>query len=106
METPQDDTEETSDEQSPALTPDETKDIALWYSKALVWHSKGKSGIAEWENKHLREEIAAPIRLKLVAAKNEAEITKAFEIKQAVGPKDAAIMALAESINRMVDEGK
>ena len=95
---------ETPPADSPALTPDETKDIALWYSKALAWHSKGKGGIADWENKHLREEIAAPIRLKLATATNEAEITRAFEIGATV--QDDSIKALADAINRMVDEGK
>ena len=66
--------------QRKAMTPDEIKDIALWYSKAKAWHLKGKGNAVDWECKHLSEEIAAPIRLKLSAAENELDIVKAFEL--------------------------
>ena len=95
-------------EQQPVepMSPDETKDLALWYSKAKAWHLKGKGTAVDWENKHLREEIAAPIRLALASAKNELDIVKAFEVGK-VAPVVAqnmdSIKALADSINRMVE---
>ena len=97
------------------LSPDETKDLALWYSKSKSWNIKGKGNAVDWENKHLREEIAAPIRMRLADAKNELDIVKAFEIGRSAtinkeGTTDAppprddtAIKMLAESINRMVE---
>lgn len=69
-----------------ALSADELKDLVLWYSKAKVWFGAGKSAV-EWENKHLREEIAAPIRLKLADAKTEADIAAAFQMEQISGVK-------------------
>lgn len=83
------------------LTPDETKDLALWYSKAQAWHAKGKGGAADWENKHLRETIAAPIRSKLMAAKNSLDIAKAFKITGSnSSAKTSEIKALADAINK------
>ena len=95
------------------LSPDETKDLALWYSKAKSWNIKGKGNAVDWENKHLREEIAAPIRLRLADAKNELDIVKAFEIGRsatinkegttdAPPPSDKAIKQLAASIDAML----
>jgi hypothetical protein len=81
----------------PALSPDETKDLALWYSKAKQWHIKGKGNAVDWENKHLPESVAAPIRIKLANAKTELDIVKAFEIE----PK-SEILILAEAINNAV----
>src|SRR4029078_3611426 len=66
-----------------SLSPDEMKDIALWYSKAKAWFVKGKGAAVDWENKHLPEEIAAPIRIKLAAAKTELDIRNAFELGNA-----------------------
>jgi len=63
------------------LTADEVKDLALWYSKAKAWHLKDRGAAVDWENKHLREEIAAPIRIKLANAKNEYDIMQAFELE-------------------------
>lgn len=95
-------------EQQPVepMSPDETKDLALWYSKAKAWHLKGKGTAVDWENKHLREEIAAPIRLALANAKNELDIVKAFEVGKVtpvVAQNMDSIKALADSINRMVE---
>lgn len=85
------------------LSPDETKDLALWYSKAKAWNIKGKGNAVDWENKHLREEIAAPIRMRLADAKNELDIVKAFELRRNEKARDdAAIRELAEAINRAV----
>lgn len=89
------------------LTPDETKDLALWYSKAQAWHAKGKGGAVDWENKHLRESIAAPIRLKLADAKNSLDIVRAFQVGTTftVAPKyKSEILLLAQAINRIADE--
>ena len=36
----------------------------------------------DWENKHLREEVAAPIRMKLAEARNEYDIMQAFEMRE------------------------
>lgn len=68
------------------LSADELKDLALWYSKAKAWHLKGKGAAVDWENKHLREEIAAPIRIKLADAKNELDIVQAFELGPTTTP--------------------
>lgn len=90
------------------LAADELKDLALWYSKAKAWHIKGKGNAVDWENKHLREEVAAPIRLKLAAAKNELDIMQAFELHetetQTPAPEYknaeiAALMTLAQSLD-------
>ena len=92
------------------LSPDEIKDMALWYSKAKAWHLKGKGNAVDWENKHLREEIAAPIRKRLAVAKNELDITRAFEIgarsDMLFAPEVRAVQELADAINRAVDEDK
>jgi hypothetical protein len=84
-----------------SLLPDEIKDISLWFSKAKAWNIKGKGNAVDWENKHLREEIAAPIRMKLASAENELDIVKAFEIGEVteVVHDDSALKALAEAIN-------
>ncbi len=62
------------------LTADELKDLSLWYSKAKAWHAKGKGNAVDWENKSLREEVAAPIRLKLAEARTEYDIMQAFQL--------------------------
>lgn len=90
------------------LTPDEVKDLSLWYSKAKSWSLKGKGNAVDWENKHLREEIAAPIRVKLADAKNELDIVKAFEIGRRKKPapvavrNDDGLKTLAASIDALV----
>ncbi len=86
------------------LTADELKDLSLWYSKAKAWHAKGKGKAVDWENKHLREEIAAPIRMKLADARTEYEIMLAFEIgNETTTPvpeyKGGEIIALADALN-------
>ena len=58
---PKDDRLEYSDSVISLLPADELKDLSLWYSKAKAWHRKGKGNAVDWENKHLREDIAAPI---------------------------------------------
>jgi hypothetical protein len=96
------------------MSPDETKDLALWYSKAKAWHLKGKGNAVDWENKHLRESIAAPIRLRLADAKNELDIVKAFEVKEKFGKWASldlshgadSIKELADSINAAVEAAK
>jgi len=107
------DDEETQDEETQTkpvnLSPDEIKDLALWQTKAAAWYKKGKKGYVDWENKNLREEIAVPIRAKLAAAKSELDITKAFELDSVTdgmlfAPQVKAIQALADAINRSVDE--
>jgi hypothetical protein len=112
---PEDTTEDAPEEMEPveALSPDETKDLALWYTKAKQWHTQGKGSAVDWECKHLREVIAAPIRLRLADAKTELDIVKAFEVKNYFGTMAAmkpsmeqgadSIKALADSINRMVE---
>lgn len=90
------------------LSPDEIKDLALWHTKAAAWFKKGKSGYVDWENKNLREEIAAPIRAKLAIAKSEDDIAKAFELDTVTdgmlfAPQVKAIQALADAINRAAD---
>lgn len=75
-----------------SLTPDELKDLTLWYSKAKAWHLKGKGNAVDWENKHLSEEIAAPIRVKLAQAQNELDIVKAFELEDAPMMDEAAMI--------------
>ena len=76
----QDDASKYSDSSMLVLSADEMKDLSLWYTKAKAWHLKGKGNAVDWENKHLREEIAAPIRLKLANAKNELDIKDAFAL--------------------------
>lgn len=63
------------------LSAEEMKDLALWYSSAKRWFLKGKGTAVDWENKHLREEIASPIRQKLADAKNELDIKDAFDLR-------------------------
>ena len=91
------------------LSPDEMKDFSLWYTKARAWYAKGKGCAVDWENKHLREEIAAPIRLRLANVKTEADIEKAFELSDTsdvmlFAPQVKALQELADAINRAMDE--
>ena len=74
-----------------SLSADEIKDLALWYSKANSWHLKGKGNAVDWENKHLREEVAAPIRLKLAVAKNELDIMNAFDLRTNKPPSNGEV---------------
>jgi hypothetical protein len=86
------------------LAPDEMKDLALWFSKAKAWNTKGKGNAVDWENKHLREEVAAPIRLALAEAENELDIVKAFEIGEIEDARDdSGLFALADAINRAAE---
>jgi len=64
-----------------SLSADEIKDLALWYDRSRQWFLKGKGTAVDWECKHLREEIAAPIRVKLAMAKTEQDIMNAFELR-------------------------
>lgn len=93
------------------LSPEEMKDLSLWYSKAVAWHPKGKSA-ADWDNKHLREDIAQWIRVRLAGAKTLDDIKNAFMLKasdnQPVPPSGKflfapEVKALADSINKAVD---
>src|SRR3990172_1328255 len=68
------------------LTADEIKDLALWYDRARQWHAKGKGTAVNWECKHLRETIAAPIRLRLADVKSEGDIAAAFVIGETITP--------------------
>jgi len=73
------------------LSAHEIKDLALWYDRAKQWHIKGKGAAVDWECKHLREEIAAPIRLKLAEAKNELDIMNAFDLGRVKPPSDDGV---------------
>lgn len=99
------------------LSAEEIKDIALWYDRAKTWHAKGKGTAVAWECKHLREEVAAPIRMKLAEAKSEADIVLAFQISETSTDKPQyrsetilldthteAIKALAAVIERGIAE--
>lgn len=98
------------------LSADELKDLALWYDKAKSWHLKGKGAAVDWENKHLREEVAAPIRLKLAEAKNELDIMQAFALGETMTPApayhtetivlDANIKALVDVIEKAIEATK
>ena len=88
---PKDDRLKYSDSSMLLLSADELKDLALWYSKAKAWHLKGKGNAVDWENKHLREEIAAPIRFKLADAKNEWDIRSAFDLRNAKPASDGEV---------------
>ena len=70
------------------LSTEEMKDLTLWYSCAKRWFLKGKGTAVDWENKHLREEIALPIRQKLANAKNELDIKNAFDLRKVKPPND------------------
>lgn len=87
-------------------SPDEVKDLALWHTKAVVWYKKGKSAV-DWENKCLREDIAAPIRAKLRAAKNADDVTNAFALdsgnEMLFAPQALALQALADAINKAAE---
>jgi hypothetical protein len=103
------------------LTADEIKDLALWYDRAKQWHAKGKGTAVDWECKHLRETIAAPIRLKLADAKSEADIIDAFRLGETASqtpvpvyttetvmldPQTEAIKALAQTIEQAIAEAR
>lgn len=96
--------EETQDEAKHLqLSADEIKDLALWYDRARQWHAKGKGTAVDWENKHLPETLAAPIRLKLADAKTEADIAAAFNIRETPATADNdAIKALAATIEKAI----
>jgi hypothetical protein len=78
--------EETPLAKSLNLSADEIKDLALWYDRSRQWFVKGKGTAVDWENKHLPETIAAPIRLKLAEAKSEGDIAQAFSLGETVTP--------------------
>jgi hypothetical protein len=78
---PKDDAPKYSDSRMLLLSPDEMKDMATWYDRAKAWHLKGKGNAVDWENKHLREEIALPVHQKLADAKNELDIMNAFDLR-------------------------
>jgi hypothetical protein len=78
--------EEKPEPKSFNLSADEIKDLALWYDRSRQWFVKGKGTAVDWENKHLPETIAAPIRLKLAEAKSEADIALAFALGETVTP--------------------
>lgn len=85
------------------LSPDEMKDLALWYDKAKAWHKRGKSA-ADWESKHLRQEIVDSISAKLQDAKTMDAIEKAFVINEAEEKKPTEdYRALVEAINKAVE---
>lgn len=91
------------------LSPEEMKDLAVWFDKAKAWYKKGKGAAADWENKHLRESIATPIREKLKAVKSVDDIGDAFRIgEEAEAPApmeqpENEIKTLAEAINAAID---
>lgn len=89
--------------ESADLSPEEMKDISLWYSKAVAWFGKGRSA-ADWSNKHLRESIALPIRQRLATAATLEEVKAAFIVGRPDGEVSYRdeIKQLAESINRAV----
>lgn len=78
------------------LTPEEIKDLNLWHQRAKAWFKKGKSA-ADWRNRCLPEEVAAPIRIKLAEAESEEDIHKAFTIEAG---EDYGLLTLAEAINK------
>jgi hypothetical protein len=111
--------EENPEPKSFNLTADEIKDLALWYDRSRQWFVKGKGTAVDWENKHLPETIAAPIRLKLAEAKSEADIALAFALGETTTPApvyetktvmlDAhteAIKALTLTIERAIETTK
>jgi hypothetical protein len=111
--------DETVAPKSLSLSADEIKDLALWYDRAKQWHAKDKGTAVDWENKHLPETVAAPIRLKLADAKSEADIALAFALGETVTPApvyksetvmlDAhteAIRALAVTIEKAIETTK
>jgi hypothetical protein len=89
------------------LSADEIKDIALWYDRSRQWFTKGKGTAVDWENKHLPETLAAPIRLRLAEAKSEEDITAAFYIGETSTPapvyksETAVLDAQAEAIKTL-----
>jgi hypothetical protein len=95
------------------LTADEIKDLALWYDRARQWYVKGKGTAVDWECKHLRETIAAPIRLRLADAQSETDIAAAFVVGETTTPAPVyqsgnteAIKALALTIERAIIAAK
>ena len=88
---PKDDAPKYSDSIMLLLSADELKDLALWYSKAKAWHMKGKGNAVDWEHKHLREDVAAPIRLKLADAITELDIMHAFDFRNAEQASDGEV---------------
>jgi len=83
------------------LDADQQKEIVLWRQRATAWHRKGKGGASEWECKHIPEDIAGAIRVKLAAAMTELDIVKAFEINADVDGD--GLWAVSEGLNRIAD---
>lgn len=101
------------------LSADEIKDLALWYDRAKQWYIKGRGVAVDWECKHLREELAAPIRLKLAEAKSEADIAAAFQLGETIthapvyrsetvvlDPHTEAIRALTAAVEKAIEAEK
>lgn len=90
------------------LSAEEMKDLALWYTKAKAWFNKGKGAAVDWENKHLREDVAAPIRVKLAEAKNAFDIMSAFRLDsgKVINNRESDIKALVAVIEKAIEATK
>ena len=101
-----------ADEQQPIeemrtvrLTAPMLKDLKTWADMSLRFMRKGKSLPIDFECKSLSDEMADGIRDRLRIAKNEGDILKAFEIENE-SPKTSEILALADAINKAVENAK
>jgi hypothetical protein len=107
---PEDEKKPAKESKPPAktLTVDEIKDLNLWRQTAVRQFRKGHSPAIDWECKALPDDMADQIRARLKAAADEDAVSGAFELDTSTltpAPEyrsDAAILALAESINKAV----
>lgn len=87
------------------LTAPMLKDLKTWADMSLRFMRKGKSLPIDFECKSLSDSMADEIRDKLRVAKNEGDVLKAFEIENE-SPKISEILALADAINKAVENDK
>ena len=87
------------------LTAPMLKDLKTWADMSLRFTRKGKAVPIDFECKSLSDEMADKIRDKLRIAKNEGDVLKAFEI-ESEPPKASDILALAEAINKAIENAK
>jgi hypothetical protein len=79
------------------------KDLTLWRQVAERSFKKGKGAAVDFECKALPEDIAAGIRLRLLAAKSAEDVVKAFEISAEEDSTLQGHLAIAQALNRLAD---
>lgn len=98
------------DEKSISLSAEQIKELNLWRQIAERKYRKNKTKVLDFECKAITEEMRKDIYVKLGLANDEKDISRAFElsgksrIPEIPVYDDTGLKALAEAINRAIDE--